>query len=70
MNSVTAMRTFRKYVHTLSVENVLESSIILCGGKLQTLKFTYQQTEYTMFTQTGRLFFLFLLQLKHQVSMC
>ena len=45
-----------KNVHTLGAENVHKSSTILCGGKLQTLKFTYQQIKYAMFTETGSLF--------------
>ena len=49
---------------TLGAEKVQESSTVLCGGKLQTLKFTYQRTEYAVFTQTESF-----LQLKHQVSM-
>ena len=33
-----------KNVHTLGAENVHELSTILCTGKLETLKFTDQQT--------------------------
>ena len=36
---------------------VHESCTVLCGGKLQTLKLTYQQTECAVFTQTESLFF-------------
>ena len=34
------MRTLREKVHTLGAENVNKSSTVLCGGKLQTFKFT------------------------------
>ena len=37
----------------LGVENVYESSTI--WHKLQTLKFTHQQTEYAVFTQSESL---------------
>ena len=33
-----------KKVHTLSAENVRELGTILCTGKMQTIKFTDQQT--------------------------
>ena len=33
------------------------NQVQFCVGKLQTLEFTYQQTECAVFTQTGSLFF-------------
>ena len=53
----------RKNVHILGAENVHEISTILCTGKLETLKFTDQQTcVYSVHTNWKSF-------LEHQVSM-
>ena len=53
----------RKNVHILGAENVHEISTILCTGKLETLKFTDQQTCVCSVHTNWKSF------LEHQVSM-
>ena len=44
----------KMWIVTLAAEKVCESILYDC--KLKTPKFTYQQTEYAVFTHTGSLF--------------